>query len=45
MNIISSQFTGIFTALQNIGVDDFSLIRWERSPVRINGIWHAKVIL
>lgn len=41
--IITTQMTGIFTALQNMGFRDMSKVVWLRSPVRINGVWRAEV--
>lgn len=43
--IITGQMTGIFTALQGMGFTDMSVIVWLRSPVRINGMWRAEVVL
>lgn len=41
--IITTQMTGIFTALQKMGYRDMTKVVWLRSPVRINGVWHAEV--
>lgn len=41
--IITSQATGIFQALQNMGFTDLQSIPWVRTPFRINGVWRCEV--
>lgn len=41
--IIASSFAGICAALSEMGFDLLSPIAWNRTPVRIDGIWHAEV--
>lgn len=45
MNIIAKDFTGLIKAILGLGCDDFASVVWVRQPVRVNGIWHAKVAL
>lgn len=45
MNIIAKDYTGLIKALLSAGLNDFGSIQWLRTPVRINGTWHAKVKL
>ena len=43
IHIITGQISGIHTALQGMGFRDMQSIVWIRSPVRIDGVWHAEV--
>lgn len=45
ISIITSQATGIIKALGNIGFRRMDSVVWVRSPVRINGMWRAEVVL
>lgn len=41
--IIASSITGIGEALAAMGYDLMSAVKWNRLPVRIDGVWHAEV--
>jgi len=41
--IIASSFAGIADALYAMGFELGQVIPWNRSPMRIDGIWHAEV--
>lgn len=41
--IIASRISGIAEALEAMGFDLMQAITWNRTPVRINGLWHAEV--
>lgn len=45
MNIIEKDFTGLIKEILGLGCDDFASVVWVRQPVRVNGMWHAKVAL
>lgn len=45
MNINAKDFTGLVKVILNLGCDDFASVVWVRQPVRINGVWHAEVML
>lgn len=41
--IIASSIMGITRALSAMGYEDIKEITWNRTPVRIDGLWHAEV--
>lgn len=45
MTIIAKDYTGLVKALINAGCTDLASIVWIKQPVRINGTWHAEVVL
>lgn len=43
IQIIASSFAGICAAVASMGYDLIAPIKWNRAPVRVNGIWMAEV--
>ena len=43
--IITKSIEGLFLALINLGYRDMNEVVWLRSPVRINGVWQAEVLV
>ena len=41
--IIAGSISGIALALACMGYADITDVAWNRSPVRIDGVWHAEV--
>lgn len=41
--IIANSFIGLSKALHAMGYQDMSQIIWNRSPVLVNGVWHAEI--
>lgn len=41
--IIASRISGIAEALEAMGFYLMQAIVWNRTPVRIDGLWHAEV--
>jgi hypothetical protein len=41
--IIASSFAGICTELRDLGYSSFRGIVWNRTPYRVNVVWHAEV--
>ena len=41
--IIASRISGIAEALEAMDYDLMQAIVWNRTPMKINGVWHAEV--
>ena len=41
--IIAGSISGIALALACMGYANITDVAWNRSPVRIDGVWHAEV--
>lgn len=45
MTIIAKDYTQFIKALINAGVTDLALVNWIKQPMRVDGMWRAKIAL
>lgn len=45
LTIISSQMTGLFIALTNLGLCQMEGVVFSRSPFKVGGMWRCQVIV
>lgn len=45
LTIISSQMTGLFIALTNLGMCQMEGVVFVRTPFKVNGMWRCQVVV